>query len=342
MIKHRQRRRVFHLSIFCVFLAAFGLTTAAIALEPPKADSNKTDVEKTDTAKPDTAKPPALALVVLGSGGPAALGRAGSCHLVLIDGVPRILVDAGPGSFVRLGETGLSLEKIDIQLLTHLHADHAGELPGLFKARAVAVRTPIRFEVFGPEGHASKGDAAYFPSTSRLIDLLFGARGAFAYLPDFAGHITFHVKDLPATPRAGLQPSVIYADGGLVIRAIPGHHRDAPSIIYRIDYAGKSITFSGDIDADGLDDLRKIAADTTLLVFNSVVLDPPETPPILYTLHSPPNAIGRLASDSKVHGLLLAHLSPATDESRGEVEKSIRQFYAGPITFASDKLRVEP
>jgi ribonuclease BN (tRNA processing enzyme) len=337
MTEHRRRRGIFYLLIVPLFLAAFGIATAAMGQESPKPD-----VAKPDVAKPDLAKPPALALVVLGSGGPAALGRAGSCHLVLIDGVPRILVDAGPGSFVRLGETGLSLAKIDIQLLTHLHADHAGELPGLIKARAVDVRAPIRFEIFGPAGHAKKGDAAYFPSTSRLIDLLFGAKGAFAYLPDFAGHVTFHVKDLPATPRAGLQPSVIYTEGGLVIRAIPGHHRDAPSVIYRIDYAGKSITFSGDIDADGLDDLRKIATDTTLLVFNSVVLDPPEAPPILYTLHSPPNAIGRVANDSKVHGLLLAHLSPATDENRDEVEKSIRQFYAGPITFASDKLRVEP
>ena len=29
-------------------------------------------------------------------------------------------------------------------------------------------------------------------------------------------------------------------------------HGDAPAVIYRIDYTGKSITFSGDIDAKGL------------------------------------------------------------------------------------------
>jgi ribonuclease BN (tRNA processing enzyme) len=322
MTEHRQRRRIFYL-----FLAVFGLATAATGQE---------------SSDPAAAKAPALALVVLGSGGPGAVGRAGSCHLVVVDGVPRILVDAGPGSFVRLGETGLSLEKIDIQLLTHLHADHAGELPGLYKARAVAVHAPIRFEIFGPDGNGGKGGAAYFPSTSHLVDLLFGAKGAFAYLPDFAGHMTFQVKDLPAIPRPGQQPQVIHAEGDLVIRAIPGHHRDAPSVIYRIDHAGKSITFSGDIDAEGLDNLRKIAADTTLLVFNSAVLDPPQAPPILYTLHTPPHAIGRLANDSKAHSLLLAHLSPATDQNREEVENSIRQSYAGPITFAADKLRIEP
>jgi hypothetical protein len=37
-----------------------------------------------------------LELMVLGSGGPGAIGRAASCYLVLIDGNARILVDAGP------------------------------------------------------------------------------------------------------------------------------------------------------------------------------------------------------------------------------------------------------
>src|SRR5579859_3018161 len=83
---------------------------------------------------------PPLELVVLGSGGPGATGRAGAGYLVLVDGEPRILVDAGPGTFARLGEAKLSLAKTDIVLLTHLHIDHTGELPGLFKARSISSR----------------------------------------------------------------------------------------------------------------------------------------------------------------------------------------------------------
>jgi glyoxylase-like metal-dependent hydrolase (beta-lactamase superfamily II) len=70
---------------------------------------------------------PGLELVVLGSGGPGAAGRAASSYLVSIDGVPRILVDAGPGSFARLGEAQISLDHTDTVLLTHLHIDHAAE-----------------------------------------------------------------------------------------------------------------------------------------------------------------------------------------------------------------------
>lgn len=46
-----------------------------------------------------------LSVIVLGSGGPAAAGRASSGYLVLVDGEARFLVDAGSGIFTRLGES---------------------------------------------------------------------------------------------------------------------------------------------------------------------------------------------------------------------------------------------
>ncbi len=291
---------------------------------------------------PSPAAAPALELVVLGSGGPGATGRAGSAHLVLVDGVPRILVDAGPGSFTRLGEARLSLAKVDVVLLTHLHVDHAGELPGLFKARAVAGAGPISFNVFGPEGHAGSGGDASFPSTSKLVDLLFGRQGAFGYLRDFSAPMTIRATDIGAVPATEPQPKTIYDEGGVLISAIAGHHRDAPAVIYRIDHAGKSITFSGDIDADGLPGLRRIARDTDLLVFNSVVLDPPGSPPVLYTLHTPPKTIGEIAEGSHARRLVLAHLSPTVENASAAVEASIAQRYKGPTSFASDGLRVVP
>jgi ribonuclease BN (tRNA processing enzyme) len=284
---------------------------------------------------------PALDLLVLGSGGPGAAGRAASSYLVLIDGIPRILVDAGPGSFARLGEAQVSLANTDTVLLTHLHIDHAGELPGLFKARAVSAAGPIVFNVWGPEGSPGEHQDAYFPSTSRLMRLMFGPRGAYAYLSDFSSPMTIHAHDIPA-PLKNPVPRQILKRGDLRITAIAGHHGDAPSVIYRIEKAGRSVTFSGDIDAAGLPALRHIAKATDLLVFNSVVLDPPGSAAILYTLHTPPRAIGELARDAGVRGLLLSHVSPAVDANRDAVLKSIQLSYAGPATFAKDGMRIQP
>ena len=293
------------------------------------------------TAFADSSSAP-LELMVLGSGGPGATGRAASCYLVLVDGTARILVDAGPCAFVRLGESRLSVSDTDIVLLTHLHIDHAGELAGLFKARAVSSGDPIVFKVWGPAGTGAPHKGAYFPSTSRFIDLLFGKAGAFAYLSDFAAPITIQAHDIPSKVRSDPVPKAIFSEGGLLITAVAGHHRDAPAVIYRIDYAGRSITFSGDIDAQGLSGLRTIAKGSDLLVFNSVVLDPPGSRPVLYELHTPPQAIGALARDAGVHSLLLSHLSPAVEDNRDDVTASIKRNYQGPVSFAVDGTLVRP
>jgi ribonuclease BN (tRNA processing enzyme) len=299
-----------------------------------------------------TAKPPAAAatqgtgppleVVVLGSGGPAALGRASSSYAILVEGSPRILMDAGPGAFVRAGEAHLSLDALDVVLLTHLHVDHSAELPGFVKARAVAAGHPVHFEIFGPTGQSAHDDAAAFPATSRFVSLLFGADGAFAYLKDFSAPVTFNVTDVPDPTPSDTQPRTLLTHDGLTIRAIRGHHGDAPAVIYRIDYRGHSIAFSGDIDRQGLPALENIAHGVNLLVFNSVVLDPPASPEILYTLHSPPTAIGTVAAHSNAGSLLLSHLSPAVEQHQPAVLASIASHYPGEVKFAFDGMRLVP
>ena len=154
--------------------------------------------------------------------------------------------------------------------------------------------------------------------------------------------MTIHAHDIPARIHANARPQVIFKQNNLGISAVAGHHGDAPAVIYRVDYGGKSVTFSGDIDAEGLANLRSIARGSDLLVFNSVVLDPPGSPAVLYTLHTPPSAIGELAKSAGVKRLLLSHLSPATLEMHDAVLKSIAKNFAGSVTLAEDGMRVQP
>ena len=275
---------------------------------------------------------PALEVVVLGSGGPRAFGRAGSSYVVLIEGVPRILVDAGPGAFLRIGELDLELEKVDTVLLTHLHIDHSGDLAAFFNARALTSDGPIAYRIFGPDG------AGLFPKTSRFVNLLVGEHGAFAYQKTFGADESFTVRDLPIDLKS--MSSKIVDRGGLVVEEIATHHGDCPSVAYRISYKGVVVVFSGDMDASALPNLVRLARNADLLIFNCAVLDPPGSPSQLYDLHTPPKKIGEAARESGVKSLLLSHLAPDVEGQEDAVRKSIRASFAGPVEFASDKLRV--
>jgi ribonuclease BN (tRNA processing enzyme) len=289
---------------------------ASVALFAPRVEAKKTPLE----------------VVVLGSGGPRPFGRAGSSYIVEVDGVPRILVDAGPGAFERIGELQLDLQKVDTVLLTHLHIDHSGDLAAFFNARALTSDGPIAYRVFGPDG------AGLFPKTSRFVDLLIGSGGAFAYQKTFGANETFSVRDL-AIHLDSARTKIVDEDG-LQIEEIATHHDDCPAIAYRISYQGIAVVFSGDMDASALPNLVRLAKDADLLIFNCAVLDPPGSPSQLYALHTPPKKIGEAARDAHAKSLLLSHLAPDVEDQKEAVTKSIRAAYAGAIAFATDRLRI--
>jgi len=275
---------------------------------------------------------PALEVVVLGSGGPRAFGRAGSSYIVLVGGRPRILVDAGPGAFLRIGELELDLGKVGTVLLTHLHIDHSGDLAAFFNARALTSDGSIVYRVFGPDG------AGLFPKTTRFVNLLVGEDGAFAYQKTFGADESFAVRDL-AISLDSARTKIVDEDG-LVVEEIATHHGDCPSVAYRISYKRMVVVFSGDMDESALPNLVQLAKNADLLIFNCAVLDPPGSPSQLYDLHTPPRKIGEAARESGVKSLLLSHLAPDVEGQEAAVRKSIRTSYAGPVAFASDKLHV--
>jgi ribonuclease BN (tRNA processing enzyme) len=275
---------------------------------------------------------PKAELVVLGSGGPRMTGRAASSNAIVLDGKARILVDAGSGAAVRLGEAGLDIDGLDIVLLTHLHIDHSGDLPSVAKARGMIHQGPMTFRVFGP---AARG---VFPSTTHFVASIFDAHGIFAYQRTFGAEEKFAATDLSID--RSVPPREILRDGDMRIQSVATNHGEAPSVAYRIDGPGWSVAFSGDLDPSGLPNLTRLAADVDLLVFNCAVLDPPGSPAKLYTRHTAPKQIGEVARAAGVKRLLLTHIPPLVEKAPREALASVSAAYSGPVELARDRMRV--
>lgn len=273
-------------------------------------------------------EPESLAVQVLGSGGPRPSAQASSGTLVLVDGVARILVDAGPGTLLRAGEQKVDLSALDTILLTHLHTDHAVELPSFATVRSLDGSGTTALRVFGPDGNAG------FPSTRAFVAALLGPGGAFRYVRHFGAELTIEATNIPAGPRAA--PKQISLGEGLVVIARGHHHGDAPAVAYRIQHGDRSVVLAGDVDPSGLPALEELAAGANLLVISCSVLDPPESPPGLYERHSPPSAIGAMAARAHVKALLCTHLPPAVMAQADALRRSLATGFTGPVTLATD------
>jgi ribonuclease BN (tRNA processing enzyme) len=280
----------------------------------------------------EEAHPASLTVLVLGSGGPRASKRASVGNLVLVNGQARLLVDAGPGTFVRAGESGVELTALDTVLLTHLHVDHSAELPAFVKTVVLNADGPVRLRVLGPTGNA------LFPSTSTFVRGLFGPQGLYRYLRDFGAELHVVGEDMPAT--LGAPPRTVQLPGGDSVTAQAIHHGDTPAVAFRVEVGGRRLVFAGDIDASGLPALQQLAQGADLLVVSCAVLDPPNSPAALYQRHSPPKRLGETAAAAGVKALLLTHLAPAVEARQAEVLASVRTSFSGSVTFAADGLRV--
>jgi ribonuclease BN (tRNA processing enzyme) len=303
--------------------------TCTVACAPVQPTPTARAVTAPGRCAPSKPTGAALEVMVLGSGGPVPGVRASASHVVLIDGVPRVLVDVGPGAAVRLGEAAIDTAAIDVVLLTHLHVDHAGDLPGFVKSRDLAHDGPLAFFIAGPEG---RGD---YPSTRAFVDGMLGSRGAFAYLSRFRNPLALSSHDLPLD-RPGTFD--VLDRPGLHVTAVATHHGDAPAVAYRIEHEGHAVVFGGDttLAGNGVTDLARGA---DLFVANATVLDPPAAPPVLYDLHAAPSRIGEVARDARVGSVVLAHVPPSVAAREATLVASVKRDFAGSVALANDCAR---
>jgi ribonuclease BN (tRNA processing enzyme) len=270
-----------------------------------------------------------VAVQVLGSGGPTPNGaRASSGYLVWIDGHSRVLVDAGGGTFLRFGESGATIEDLNLIALTHFHADHVADIPALIKAGFFSDRkAPL--PISGPS------EGGEFPGLKHFLASEFSAPdGAFAYLSgalDGSGGM-FRLDPIEVSlPRNTVQSILDTAE--LNVTAALVKHGPVPALGYLVKAKNKTIAFSGDQNGDNPVFWKMIDHADVLVVHMAI---PEKADAVASKLHATPSSIGRHANDAHVGQVVLSHLMPRSLANLDENVALVRGEYHGKVTVASD------
>ncbi len=272
------------------------------------------------------------ALQVLGSGGPIAeTDRAGTSYLLWVDGKPSLLIDAGAGSFLRFAQAGGKLAHLDAILLTHLHADHAGDLAGILNSGGFEGRTkPL--PIIGP------ADAPRFPATSEFLDRLMSKEnGAFAYN---GGYLDGTENKFKLEPRdvevrmEDFEPSPVLSATGYQVTAIPVDHGFAPALGYEIRLGEKSIVITGDQNAQSLVFLETLRGAKPAILFAHHVISEKEGQP--RGLHRSPEEIGELAGALEPERMVLTHNMKRSLDDLDNGLAAVAKNYSGPVSVAQD------
>lgn len=272
------------------------------------------------------------ALQVLGSGGPIAeAGRAGTSYLLWIDGEPRLLIDAGAGTFLRFAEAGGRLETLDAILITHLHADHVGDLAGILNTGGFEGRT-TPLAVIGPDA------APRFPGMSEfLARLLSKETGAFAYNGGFLdgseNKPLLEPRDI-TTAQGSADPIGLNISNDYMVMAHPVNHGAAPALGYAVQVGDVSFVITGDQNAFSERFQADLAGSAPTILFAHHVINGARGQP--RGLHRTPAEIGQLAAALEPERVVLTH---NMERSLSRIETglaAIGEGYAGPVSVAMD------
>jgi ribonuclease Z len=263
--------------------------------------------------------------------GPSTLVEAGD---------QKLLIDAGRGVPIRLRQIGVAMGRIDALFITHYHSDHVSGIPDVWLTSWLSPpfgRRTAPFRVIGPVGAKalmSNLEKAYALDVKiRLEDEKLPPEGAAIAAEEFE-------KDGVVYEKSGVRVTAFAVEHGAAIK---------PAVGYRVDYKGRSVTFSGDTRYD--ENVVKHATGTDLLI-HEVGSARPElmaaSVPVqrIIAHHTTPREAGQVFSRAKPKLAVYAHIVLLSSEKIAEptleeVVAETRQTYGGPLVVGEDLMSFE-
>jgi len=286
--------------------------------------------------------------------GPIPNPRRAEASNVLLYGDQVVVVDAGDGVAWQLARAGVTLDKVDAIVLSHLHFDHTGGLFALM-AQRFQMNIPDPFTIYGPQG------------TQQTVDALVQA---MAPVLDEHGWMLAKVAPKPAEviEVVELTHGATFDLGGARVTVSRNSHyivaeeqgdTRVRGLSFRFDLPDRSIVYTGDTGPSA--DVVKLAQDADLLV--TEIMDPEvaweriealaeASDPGLFRRigmqfasgaikehfrrqHLSPEEVGTLAAQSKVKTLVITH-NAIPDELLGEADARVRKHFSGDVLIAED------
>ncbi len=269
-------------------------------------------------------------VVVLGTGTPLADPERSGPALAVVVNNAAYLVDCGPGVVRRAaaaekaGIKALTVKKLKIVFITHLHSDHTLGYPDLIFSPWVLHRgDPLT--AYGPRGLKKMTEHI---EKAWQEDVRVRIRGL-----EQADHTGYKVI------VHEISPGVVYRDANVTVTAFPVKHGSWKQAFgYRFDTADRRIVISGDTapteeivrQCDGCDLLLHEVYDT-----NRKELETPHWKQYFATFHTSPEELGEIARRAHPKLLVLYH-QVMGEKSESDLIEEMKRAYAGKFESAHD------
>lgn len=273
-------------------------------------------------------------VTLLGTGTPTPLpDRFGPSTLVEVGG-KKLLFDFGRGATIRLNQLNISIGKLDVHFLTHLHSDHINGLMDVWTMSYLRPPTGGRttpFVIYGPAGTAKMMAALY-----EAIEWDRKTRQADEQLAEES------MKYQAYEVKAG---DVAYSKDGIVVTAFETNHGDLikPTLGFKVAYGGHSVVLSGDSRYN--ENVKKAATGADLMIHSVAMVAEPLREQFKQVMahHITPEEAGKLFAEAKPkmaafhHFVLLGNprdgIMPPTADN---VIAAARTTYGGPMVAGID------
>lgn len=277
-------------------------------------------------------------LVLLGvQGGPVIQSfKSGKSASAIVYKNSPFIIDTGYGVTYKLVEAGINLLSLQYVFITHHHSDHNLELgPLLYNAWVAGISKPIH--VYGPTG---LNDLLRFYWESNRFDI--ETRIADEKRPDIRKLIIPHEYT----------EGEVLSTGEVVVTALRNIHppiKDSYALKFKL--GDKVVVFSG--DTSYCQGLISFAAGADYLVHE--IIYPPAVDAMvkqrpnaerlkesIISHHTPPEEVGKLATEAKVKTLVLNHFVPPDNKTLTEQvwKDAVSVTWKGNIIVGKDLLEL--